>query len=660
LEPLPDETRRALLIAAASYSGDPREVAGALAVMGIGIDALALAEREGLVTRTNRIEFRHPLLRSAAYHAADPADRRAAHRALALALDPDQGDRIARHLAAAAAGPDEQVARLLEDSAADANGRRGYVAAANALASAARLSPVEADRIRRTIGAANAFWLGGQGQAAADILAGVLDLATDPLMRADIQLQRAAALLFVRPLMETFQLLVDEADRVEPYDPARAAAMLAIATNAASAAAEVEVLVETARRAVRLSRALGGPVEMLAALALATGLTLIGEVREARAILEPLIPLLETMDPLNETGRLLVAATCMHSWMEEWEPARRILGRIVGVARGASAVTVLPYPLTILSELDFRCGRTATAHAEAAEAVQLATESGQAAVASYALATLARVEALRGLEGECRAHVKTALDIAEHFGVTSVENYAASVLGFLELSFGHPEAAIPHLAESARLEVKYGLRHPAVVQWNADLVEAYIRVGRIEDAIRELEVLEEQGRATASRWAVATAARCRGLLAGEDTYEAVLLDALELHGVDEPFERARTELCLGRRRRHSRRRAAARVALHGALSTFETLGAEPWAEQARAELRATGEAPAPRLGRTLMRLTPQELQVALIVAGGATNKEAGAALFISPKTVEFHLGHVYDKLGVRSRTELVPKVAGLS
>jgi DNA-binding NarL/FixJ family response regulator len=116
---------------------------------------------------------------------------------------------------------------------------------------------------------------------------------------------------------------------------------------------------------------------------------------------------------------------------------------------------------------------------------------------------------------------------------------------------------------------------------------------------------------------------------------------------------------LGRRRRHSRHRAAARVVLHQALSTFETLGAELWAGQARAELRATGETPAPRPGGSLMTLTPQELQVALVVAGGATNKEAGASLFISPKTVEFHLSHVYGKLDVRSRTELVRKVAGL-
>jgi DNA-binding CsgD family transcriptional regulator len=198
------------------------------------------------------------------------------------------------------------------------------------------------------------------------------------------------------------------------------------------------------------------------------------------------------------------------------------------------------------------------------------------------------------------------------------------------------------------------------VPWNGDLVEAYVRTGRTGLAVREVETLEEQGRTTGSRWAAATAARCRGLLADEDGYENLLLNALELHGDENPLERARTELCLGRRRRHSRHRAAARIVLHQAFATFEALGAELWAEQARAELRATGETPAPSPGGSLLRLTPQELQVALIVSGGATNKEAGAALFISRKTVEFHLGHVYSKLGVRSRTELVPRVAALS
>jgi DNA-binding CsgD family transcriptional regulator len=661
LEPLPDQTRRALLVAAASYTGDTGEIRRALTRLGIAAGAFEAAEHEGLVTiHSDRIAFLHPLLRAAVYHVADAVERRDAHRALARVLDPSQEDRIAWHLAAAAVGPDEEVARYLEETAATAQGRLGYATAANALATAARLSPATDDRIRRTIGAANAFRLGGQAQTAADLLSGVLDLTADPLLRADMQQLRGSALVFISPLMETFAMFVDEANRIEPHDPERAAMMLAIASNAATGAASIAVVVETARRAAGLSGSAGGPAGTMSALALAAGLALAGDVDEARAILEPLIPSLEAVDPLSEAGVVVMTAAHVLTWIEEWETARGMLERTVNAARAASAVTLMPYPLALLSELELRCGRWPVAYAAASESVQLAAETGQIVSASMSLVTLARVEALLGLEETCRGHVAAALDVARRLSVRVIENYAASVLGVLELSLGHPMRATTHLEECARLEIEYGVGLPTVVPWSADLIEGYVRVGQTEAAVRELEKLELQGRETGSRWAAATAARCRGLLADDDGYEAILLHALELHGGDEPFERARTELCLGRRRRRSRHRAAARDILHRALTTFEVLGAEPWAEQARVELRATGETPVTSHGGSLMGLTSQELQVALAVAGGATNKEAGAALFIGPKTVEFHLGHVYGKLGVRSRSELVRRVAGLS
>jgi DNA-binding CsgD family transcriptional regulator len=661
LEPLPEETRRALLVAATSYTGEASEIGRALASLGLEMPAFEAAERQGLVTmHAGRVDFLHPLLRAAVYHVADAVERRGAHRALAKVLDQSQQDRVAWHLAAAATGPDEEVARCLEETAVTAQGRRGYATAANALATAARLSPGIDDRIRRTIGAANAFRLGGQAQTAADLLAGVLDLTTDPLLRAEMQQLRGLALMFISPLADSFALLVEEADRVEPFDPDRAATMLAIASNAATGSASIEVVVATARRAAALSAAAGGPVGVVAVLALASGLALAGSVDEARAILSPLVPLLEAASPLDEAGVVVMTAAHVLVWIEEWDTARGMLERTVNAARAASAVTLMPYPLALLSELNLRCGRWLVAYAAAAESVQLAEETGQIVSASMSLVTLARVEALLGLEDACKGHVAAALEVARRLGVPVIENYAASVFGVLELSLGHPERAVAPLEECARLEIGYGVGLPTAVQWNADLIEAYVRVGRAGDAIRELDKLEHQGRETGSRWAAATAARCRGLLADDDGYEAVLLHALELHGDDEPLERARTELCLGRRRRHSRHRAAARVVLHQALTTFEALGAEPWAEQARVELRATGEAPAASRGGSLTALTSQELQVALVVAGGATNKEAGAALFIGPKTVEFHLGHVYGKLGVRSRSELVRRVAGLS
>jgi DNA-binding CsgD family transcriptional regulator len=236
--------------------------------------------------------------------------------------------------------------------------------------------------------------------------------------------------------------------------------------------------------------------------------------------------------------------------------------------------------------------------------------------------------------------------------------YASASLGFLELGYGRVETAIRHLDQVARAMERQGVGEPAAVQWAPDLIEALVRAGRTEQAEHALGALERQALATGRTWALAAAARCRGLLAGEEGYEPELREALAWHEqTPTPFERARTELCLGERCRRTRRRAEARLWLHAALETFERLGAEPWAERARQELVASGEQAPRRAVPGAHELTPQELQVALVVARGATNREAAAALFLSPKTIETHLGRVYRKLQVRSRTELARRLA---
>lgn len=197
-----------------------------------------------------------------------------------------------------------------------------------------------------------------------------------------MQQLRAAALMFVSPVRETFALLVDEAGRVDPHDPERAAMMLSLASLGITGAAEVGLSVETARRAFRLSQPIGGPVGMLAAFALANGLTFAGRVGEARGILEPLIPLIETIDPLGEAGSLVAQVAHMLCWIESWASARMMVERIVTAAREASALTVLPYRLAILAELELRYGRLAPAYAAATESVQLAVETGQAVTMS--------------------------------------------------------------------------------------------------------------------------------------------------------------------------------------------------------------------------------------------------------------------------------------
>jgi DNA-binding CsgD family transcriptional regulator len=215
-------------------------------------------------------------------------------------------------------------------------------------------------------------------------------------------------------------------------------------------------------------------------------------------------------------------------------------------------------------------------------------------------------------------------------------------------------SAIRYLELARDLADRHGLAEPNIVHWHADLIEAYARAGKPDAAQDALAALERAADRTGGRWALGTAARCRGVLAGEGEYDACFAAALEhLHAVSDPFEVARTHLCHGERLRRAGRRVDARDALRLGIDGFDRLGAKPWATRAQVELRAAGATPRRRRrGPERDELTAHELQVALIVARGASNREAAAALFLSPKTIEFHLAHIYRKLGVRTRTEL--------
>jgi DNA-binding CsgD family transcriptional regulator len=453
-------------------------------------------------------------------------------------------------------------------------------------------------------------------------------------------------------------LLVAEAERIEAHDPIRAATMLSMATISASGAADIRRGVEVAERALQLSRPAGGPSHMVAQLGCCFAFSMAGRVAETRALLAPLLPVLDLIDPVGETGLVLATASHVMVWIEDWAHARLILDRFVATARSAGAITMLPHPLSVLAELELRSGHIAASYAAAAEAVQISADIGEVVQHSIALVCLARVEALLGRSDECRLHAEEAIGQASRLGVAAVFDYAAAALGLLELSLGRADLAVTHLEVCSAQERDVGVRLPNAVMWNGDLVESYVRLGRRADAERETQMLAEQADATGIRWAAAIAARCRGLLADEHHFEVAFRQAIDQHGDDDPYERARTRLCLGRRLRHSRRRAEARAELRLALEDLEALGAVSWADQARAELRATGSKVDPSSSGSVTSLTAQELHVALVVAGGATNKEVSVALFISPKTVEFHLSNVYRKLGLRSRTELARRFSG--
>lgn len=235
-----------------------------------------------------------------------------------------------------------------------------------------------------------------------------------------------------------------------------------------------------------------------------------------------------------------------------------------------------------------------------------------------------------------------------------------AVLGLLELGLGRISAAVEQLERCDAHAVAAGHGHPNVLRFEPDLVEALHAAGREQDARAAADRLGRDARLVDSPFGLAAAARCRGLLAGADEYESAFQLALTLHeGVASPFERARTELCYGERLRRARRRSDAQQQLTRAFAAFEQLGASPWAERAGRELAATGAAVRPRKDISASaRLTPQELRVALIIAGGVTVREAATELFLSPKTVEAHLGRAYRKLGVRNRAQLVRTLIG--
>ncbi|HUH06267.1 MAG TPA: LuxR C-terminal-related transcriptional regulator [Egibacteraceae bacterium] len=427
--------------------------------------------------------------------------------------------------------------------------------------------------------------------------------------------------------------------------------MLAEAAWAAIIAADITSAVRTAGRAVELVDH-GRSVQPFALCTLGVSLMLGGDRRAGRKLIarSRRIPH-SSPTPESDDRRGYLAAAAY--WLEDHDEARRLLEPLIEEARHASSLAVLSGALDTLGALNFRIGRWASAYAHSAESLHLAEDTGQTMQLASSHTTLARIEAGQGNETACRAHTASALDLADYSGAGLMRLWARAALGLLELSLGNLKEAVAQLEWVSDDATARGLQDPAAVPIAADLIEAYVRVGRGGDAKTVLNGLEARAEAARSEWGLATAARCRGLLAADDEFQPHFLEALRRHRMaDMPFERARTELLFGGRLRRRRRRREARIHLRSALATFVQLGAAKYAETARHELAATGEKLAPE-SNSRQVLTPQELQVALTVAHGATNREAADRLFLSPRTIDFHLGNIYRKLRLRSRTQLV-------
>jgi len=646
---LSEETQLVLLVAAADDSGELATVLRAAAEFGAGAQALDGAQRAGLArVQGTRLELRHPLVRSAVYQAAPLSRRRAAHRALASVLDGDSdSDRRAWHRAAASIGPDPAVGEELEQAAQRARRRSGFAAASLAFERAAALTEDEEQRARRLTAAAESAWLAGRVERASLLLAAARPLVTEPTQRADVD--RFVGLMEMTRGVpaDACRLLLRAAKDVAELDAERALQLLNLAGLAAAYSGDSEAAVAIAEVAGGLDLGENPFLRMLAELLVGLGSHAEGDFAGAAPRLRTALELAEQLDEAaGEQPMALLFAGRAALYLGDDRAAFRAHHEAAARARAGGALSIVAQILPRLATAEIWAGRWPSAAAHAQEGVQLAREIGQHDLVAQQLVLLGLLAALRGSEHECRSLAAESRELAAVRGLGIVSEIADWALAVLELGLGHAEDALRRCREISTT--------PVVFWGGLDRIDAAVRTGEREVARAWLDVFESWAESSAADWARAVALHGHALLA-EDEKEAerLFLAALALHAdAGRPFERARCELAYGEALRRGRRRVHARDHLRAALDAFEGLGATLWAERARVELRASGETARKRDPSTIDELTAQELQIARFVAEGRTNRDVAAHLFLSPRTIDFHLRNVYRKLGISSRTAL--------
>jgi DNA-binding CsgD family transcriptional regulator len=647
---LPEESQTLLLVAAADDTGELATVLRAAAQLGAAPEALDSAEQAGLAhVRGTRLELRHPLVRSAVYQAAPLSKRQAAHGAIASALDGEvDADRRAWHRAAASVEPDPSVVEELEQAAQRARRRSGFAAASLAFERAAALTPDEEHRARRLIAAAENAWFAGGAERALMLLEGARPLVTEPIQRADIDRFLGLIEMTRGVPADACQFLLRAATEVAPIDGERALQLLNIAGLAAAYAGDREAGVAIGEVARGLTVEETPSVRMLAQLLIGLGAHAQGDFAEAAPRLREALGLAEELDDdaAGDQPVALLFAGRAALYLGDDQAAYRTHHEAAARAREGGALSIVTQILPRLATAELWAGRWPSAAANAREGLQLAREIGQHDVVAQQLVMLALLAAARGSEDECRSLAAESRELASARGLGIVAELAQWALTLLELGLGRAEEALRRCRE---------ISTTMVVFWGAlDRIEAAIRAGDRETALAFLDVFEPWAESSAVAWPRAVVLHGRALLS-EDENEAgdFFLAALDAHAeAARPFELARTELAYGEFLRRARHRVEARKHLQVALDGFEGLGAMLWAERARVELRASGQTARKRDPSTRAELTVQELQVARFVADGLTNREVAAQLFLSPRTIDFHLRNVYKKLGISSRMAL--------
>ena len=649
--------RQALVIATMLDGSEIPVVAAALAFAELSLPALQVAEDAGLLTLgTSVMRVRHPLVRSAVIDAASAGARRAAHLACAHGLRtsslPSDAEALVWHLADAALGPDETVAELLEQLGTLATARTGDAAACLTYRRAADLSETAENRARRLLAAARSGLAAGLPAESRKLL-DELDsrpIETD-LQRAQMEHVRGRLQAAGGDPPGAADVLFREASRIVGTDPGLAVQMAVDSAFSAVLAGEMHRAAAAGQLIASIQN--DPATEALADLIVGTAMAMSGAGDDARALLDRCRPVFEHPDPGSELLQLAVYLATAYVLVNRFDEALPLLHRAIGVARERGALGVLPFALAMSATTAYRIGDWDHGYALACEAVSLAEDTAQAHVRPNALVMKAHIDAARGLE-RARADALSVIGDSAAMGASFIEAQGWSALGLLELSRGDPAAAIEPLRRCGALSERFGVFELGHLQWAAELVEAEMRCGTEKYTSATMQLIRQAVHPAATSFDHAVLARCEAMVASDASWEAAFERSVQLHDGSNlrPFELARTQLCFGERLRRHRRRRDARAHLSEAWTTFNNLGAGGWAQRAAHEISALGgRAPRP-VSHVSDLLTPQELQVAVVVAGGATNREAAGSLFLSQKTVEFHLSNIYRRLGLRSRGEL--------
>lgn len=649
---LPRSTQAVLLLAAAEGTGSLEVVADAAGALGWTMEALLPAERVGLVVvEGGQLRFRHPLLRAAIYQGAEVDARLTVHRGLAAVLRPDvDAGRRAWHLAAAAPGPDEAAAAELERTAERSRDRGGDAAVADAYERAAELTADREARARRLVAAAEAAAEAGHLRRAGNLAAQAARLSEATALGVRVAGVRAVAEAALGSLAVAHSILLAGAERAGQANPAQAVSMLTRAALIGWSAGE-PVLVRRAVDALGTLPAtakdraghLGPVLGATARLAAGDPAGGVEAFRDYVANVRRKVP--EGFDERLAAGGIALYAGDDDAAVELWSG-------LAEACRTEGHVSRLAHVLPNLAVVQALMGRVAGARVSAAEGMRLAADTRSEFWIGFASRPLTWIAALEGDEERCRSLAEQGFRFAAVHDLALIETWTTWALALLDLGLGRPGAALERMEASMRPERRAQM---AVVLSAPDQVEAAVRSGQLDRAGEPLARFEAWAAGADRPWAAAVAARCRALVSPDGAVEERYVEALRLHRQGgRPLERARTQLLYGEWLRRRRRRADARPHLRAAREAFELAAAAPWARRAAAELRAAGEGvQASRGPAALARLTPQEVQITRLAAEGRTNRDIAARLFLSPRTVGYHLSNAFPKLGVASRSELI-------